>query len=95
VIKFGELLQTYHGKIDKILITYDDTGCGDTSKLSKEEYEKWDKHVNKEFDIVIDLLHSGQKLESFKELKPYLELRVDVWLMFTENNKTVLEVEVV
>jgi hypothetical protein len=41
-----------------------------------EKYDKWYNDTNEDFKVNMDLQHSSQKLEDFKELLPYLDLKI-------------------
>ena len=73
----------HHGPIDKIYLSYEDTGK-DIAELSAAENDNWFERINKEFDISMDLQHTAQTIDDFTVLKPYLDLEVTNWDLFPE-----------
>ena len=83
-------LSRYHGKINRILLSYSIT---DSPTDLGEAYDKWYSDTNKDFEVNMDLQTTSQELEEFKELVPYLELEVICWYMFEKNDEVVLGVD--
>ena len=82
-------LLRHHGKINRILLSY---SKWDSPSLNQQDYEKWYKDTNKDFWVDMDLQHTSQKLDDFKQLAPYLDLEVTCWDFFEKDKILTLEV---
>ena len=80
MIKLKELLETHHGRIDTILLSY--CKADSPEDMKSTEYKKWFEDTNKKIKVNMDLQHTSQKLKDFKELQPYLNLKVWNWDLF-------------
>ena len=82
---FKDFLEAKHGKIDRILLSYDH-GRAEYSAVDKDGGDLFHE-INKNFHMGIDLMHTQQELTDFKELAPYLNLRVDSWDLFVVDKR--------
>jgi len=83
-------LLRHHGKINRILLSQSSEDCPTDSD---EAYDKWYKDTNKDFEVNIDLQHTSQTLECFKEILPYLDFEVTCWSMYEKNGEIILDVD--
>ncbi len=90
MLKFRDFLATHHGPINKIILSY---AKSDSPAKMGKEYLKWFNETNKEFEVDMDLQHTDDKLESFAELQPYLDLNVACWDLFQKDSQIILEVD--
>jgi hypothetical protein len=84
------LLLTYHGMINRIQLSYQVSDCPTDVGA---EYDKWFSETNKDFKVDMDLQHTSQKLEKFKQLMPYLDLEITCWGLFNQDGENVLYVD--